>query len=110
MTYLLLLTFVVLAYCLYKQPENFRFIEIATKIVRTEPVIPTMDEVKNSYTNCLSNGNPIKDCLSNSGAGLYPEICRELCDMAYGPRNLYCGKVCGQMMSQQRDSCSAGLC
>lgn len=80
------------------------------RIVRTQVQVPSVIEVENKYRKCVASGDTLKGCLTVSRAGLFPEMCMELCAETYGQLSKFCSSTCNKMMMSQRNSCAAGTC
>ncbi len=89
------------------------------RVVTQTPPLPTAEQVTKTFMDCVQAGGEVKGCLTASNVAVYPEICSELCQSVYGKQDLqmgiygvnpYCQTICGELMRQQRNSCSSGLC
>jgi hypothetical protein len=80
------------------------------RIVRTNVEVPNVLDIENKYRECVAGGDTLKGCLTTSRAGLFPELCMELCSETYGQLSKFCSGTCNKMMFSQRNSCASGTC
>ncbi len=90
--------------------ENTLPSDMFDKIARVEPHVPTKSDVENSFYQCIKGGNTFQACLTESGAGSQPQLCRSLCDENYGALNKVCSSICYNQIAQQNNSCRFGSC
>ena len=84
---------------------------VFSHVVRSKENVPTPIEVKQRYTNCISQeGNTIKGCLIDANAGIDNNTCKMLCQTSVNPLSTYCTRVCSELMTSQRNSCASGVC
>jgi hypothetical protein len=80
------------------------------RIVRTQVQVPSVLEIEQKYRDSVASGDTLKGCLTVSRAGLFPEMCMELCAETYGQLSKFCSSTCNKMMMSQRNSCAGGTC
>lgn len=89
------------------------------RVVTQTPALPSVQQVTQTFQDCVKSGGEVKGCLTASNVAVYPEICSDLCQSVYGKQDLamgiygvnpYCQTICSELMRQQRNSCSSGLC
>jgi hypothetical protein len=100
-------------------PKDLSFINIDAAVSdniyahvkRTQVEMLSERDVRDRFQSCMADRtNTVKGCLTYSQAGLYPGLCRRLAGSIYGQLSTYTGKICNQLMTQQRNSCYAGAC
>jgi uncharacterized protein YxeA len=88
-----------------KLPED-----VFNRIAQVEKSSPNQDDILSVFNQCIKSGNTFQSCLTNSGAGSQPEMCRSLCDQNYGALNKVCSSICYNQISQQNNTCRFGPC
>ncbi len=90
--------------------QNSLPVDVFNRIAQVEPSLPNSSDIENSFRQCIQSGQTFQACLTESGAGSQPEMCRSLCEENYGALNKVCSTICYNQISQQRNSCSGGPC
>lgn len=93
----------------YKSDQGSSDVTYYPKIVTSSATEPSEDEITAKFNKCIADGNDtVKGCLTSSGAGFRPVVCRKLCVSQYGELSRYCTSVCSEQQNQVNTSARFG--
>jgi len=83
--------------------------EIFERAVQFDPSIPSEDNVRNKFKQCMMDGtNTVEGCLTYSSSSLYPGLTKSLCQEYYNPLSPICQQIESRQLRQQNTSGRSG--